>query len=120
MEEIIGSLDLLNSLVLLSVVLFGSAFWQANDRMQQENQFFLPLIEPIYSWRTDTLLLTYLILLALLIGLTALIAHTLIADYTFWLGFGFTVAGQQTAVGRRIGSKLTRLIESSFKLNHQG
>lgn len=119
MEEVIGSLDLLNGLVLLSVILFGSAFWQANARIQEENQFFLPLIEPIYSWRTDSLLWTYLILLVLLIILTVFIANTSVADYTFWWGFGLVVALQQTAMGQRIGRTLVEWLESPFKPAHR-
>lgn len=106
---------LVNGLSLVAVFLLGSAFWQASERMQIENKYLLPLIDSIYSWRTDSLLFTYISLLTLLIILTAIIANTAVSDYTFWAGNIAVFLGQTTASGQRFGSQLVQACERVFK-----
>ena len=98
--------------VVMALFLTGSAFWQATARIRRENEDQLLVDEFTDSWRTDSLLLTYLTLLILQIGLIAVISFTPVSVYTFWIGYAGVLLGQQTPAGRRIGEGLLRTFES--------
>ena len=105
--------------VVLTLFLLGSAFWQATVRIRRENEILsLSDPSPTSSWRTDSLLLTYLTLLVLQIGLIAVISLTPVSVYTFWIGYAGVVLAQRTSVGQRIGEELLRTVESRFQPAH--
>lgn len=107
--------DWANSAVVLAIFLLGSALWEATTRMREENKHLLPDAESAYSWRNDSLLLTFAFLLLSIIGLTALISFTPISVYTFWIGYAGVSLIQLTPAGRRISERLLYGFESVFK-----
>lgn len=124
-EPILGSIltrlngvapwDWANSAAVLAIFLLGSALWQATARMREENKHLLPATESVYSWRNDSLLLTYAVLLVSIIGLTAIISFTPVSVYTFWIGYAGVSLGQLTPAGRRVSERLLYGFESVFK-----
>jgi hypothetical protein len=107
--------DWANSAAVLAVFLLGSALWQAMARMREENKHLFPAAESVYSWRNDSLLLTFAVLLLSIIGLTAIISFTPISAYTFWIGYAGVSLSQLTPAGRRVSERLLYGFESVFK-----
>ncbi|MFD2569867.1 hypothetical protein ACFSUS_04430 [Spirosoma soli] len=112
--------DWANGLVVITEYVLGSALWQASIRLRQENEFLsLAMKTSSYSWRADSLLLTYLALLIGLISTTAFVSLTPVSDYAFWIGYATVLLGQLTPTGQRIGKDLLRRFESLFRsTNH--
>ncbi|RYC67175.1 hypothetical protein [Spirosoma sordidisoli] len=107
-----GSWEVLNGFVMLGIMLTGSAFWQAHTRINHENQSGASFADSSYSWRTDSLLLSYLFLLVSLLGLTAVISFSAISNYTFWIGYLGVILAQRTKTGRRLGQRIVYAVES--------
>ena len=107
--------DWANSATVLAIFLLGSALWQAIARMREENKHLLPATELVYSWRNDSLLLTFAVLLLSIIGLTAVISFTPVSVYTFWIGYAGVSLSQLTPAGRRVSERLLHGFESIFK-----
>lgn len=108
-----------NGLAFVSVLVVGSMFWQATRQMREENDYFMPMIEPIYCWKTDALLKIYVLLLVTLIGLTVGIACSPIDDFIFWFGFAGVFAGQLTKRGQRMSRSLLSLLLSAFSFHNR-
>lgn len=111
--------DWLNGVAVVAVFTLGSALWQASARIRWENELASLVGEFSDSWRTDSLLLTYLTLLVLQFGLAGLIAHTSLSSLTFWVGYAAVFLGQQTAIGQQMGRWVLGRIESVFRASNR-
>jgi hypothetical protein len=106
----------LNGLATLALFVLGSAFCRATVQLQAAPH---SSEKSIYSWRTDSLLVTYLMLLVLQFGLTALIAFSSISVYTFWIAYAGVAVGQLTPAGRRGGERLLYGVEFLLRVGNR-